>query len=108
MASDFVQNPDLYAMREGLTTYETTTTLYDASSVQVAKGDFLKLKMIALSYRIPQLVLNKLKISSLTIRLQATNLFTIADKKWEGIDPEAPGATIPVLPTYSLGLNVSF
>ena len=108
VASDFVQNPDLYAMREGLTTYETTTTLYDASSVQVAKGDFLKLKMIALSYRIPQLVLNKLKISSLTIRLQATNLFTIADKKWEGIDPEAPGATIPVLPTYSLGLNVSF
>lgn len=74
----------------------------------MAKGDFLKLKMVALSYMMPASVLKKLKLSSLTVRLQATNLFTIADKKWEGVDPEAPSANIPVLPTYSLGVNVSF
>ena len=108
VVGDFVRDPNLYAMREGLTSYETPTELYDASSVQVAKGDFLKLKIVALSYMMPASVLKKLKLSSLTVRLQATNLFTIADKKWEGVDPEAPSANIPVLPTYSLGVNVSF
>ena len=40
--------------------------------------------------------------SSAELRLQATNLFTIADKKWKGFDPETNGANIPTLPTYSL------
>ena len=106
--SEFVHNPDYYAMPDNSTGYLYPTELYDASSVQVAKGDFLKLKMVALSYMMPQNLLDKLKLSSLTIRLQATNLFTIADKKWEGVDPEAPDANIPVLPTFSLGVNVSF
>ena len=56
----------------------------------------------------PEKYLRKLRLSGLTLRLQVTNLFTIADKKWEGLDPESPGANIPLLPTYSLGINVSF
>ncbi|MFR7876306.1 MAG: hypothetical protein ACLU4J_07840 [Butyricimonas paravirosa] len=45
---------------------------------------------------------------SMLVRFQVTNLFTIADKKWKGLDPETNGANIPALPTYSFGINVSF
>ena len=37
------------------------------------------------------------------VRFQVMNLFTIADKKWKGLDPETNGANIPALPTYSFG-----
>ena len=53
----------------------------------MAKADFLKLKMVALSYSVPQNVLDFLHISSMLVRFQVTNLFTIADKKWKGLDP---------------------
>lgn len=83
-------------------------TMYNYSDIRVAKADFLKLKMIALSYDLPKRLLQPLHVNSLRLRIQATNLFTIADKKWNGIDPETRGANIPSLPTYSLGINVSF
>lgn len=107
-SSDLITNPDLNASREGALSYWYPTTMYDQSDERVAKGDFLKLKMVALSYMMPEKYLRKLRLSGLTLRLQVTNLFTIADKKWEGLDPESPGANIPLLPTYSLGINVSF
>ena len=53
-------------------------------------------------------MLQPLNVNSLMLRFQATNLFTIADKKWNGLDPETNGANIPALPTFSLGVNVSF
>ena len=82
--------------------------MYNYSDIRVAKADFLKLKLISLSYNFPQRLLNPLNINSLMLRFQATNLFTIADKKWNGLDPETSGANIPALPTFSLGVNVSF
>lgn len=106
VVSDF--SNDLIATRKGITSWEYPTELYDSSDERVAKGDFLKLKMVALTYMMPKDVLKKLRLSGMTIRLQATNLFTIANKKWEGLDPESPGANIPLLPTYTIGVNLSF
>ena len=82
--------------------------MYNYSDIRVAKADFLKLKMIALSYTFPRYLLESLNVNSLKLRFQVTNLFTIADKKWNGLDPETNGANIPALPTYSFGVNVSF
>ena len=82
--------------------------MYNYSDIRVAKADFLKLKMVALSYTVPKHLLSHLNISSLMLRMQVTNLFTIADKKWNGLDPETNGTGIPQLPTYSLGVNISF
>ena len=83
-------------------------TLYNYSDIRVAKADFLKLKMVALTYSVPQRVLDYLHVTNMVLRFQVTNLFTIADKKWKGLDPETNGANIPSLPTYSFGINVSF
>ena len=98
----------MYDISEGLTGFSNPYDLYNNSDIRVAKADFLKLKMVALSYNMTQRVLDFLHVSSLLVRFQVTNLFTIADKKWKGLDPETNGANIPALPTYSFGLNVSF
>ena len=83
-------------------------TMYDNSDLRVAKADFLKLRMVSLRYRMPKRLLDAVHLSSAELRLQATNLFTIANKKWKGFDPESEGANIPALPAYSLGLSVTF
>ena len=98
----------VYDISEGISGHSDPYNLYNDSDIRVAKADFLKLKMVALSYSVPQNVLDFLHISSMLVRFQVTNLFTIADKKWKGLDPETNGANIPALPTYSFGINVSF
>ena len=88
--------------------WENCTYFYDLSNQQVTKGDFLRLRMIGLSYLVPEKGLNKVGISSMMIRFQASNLNVWANKDWKGLDPETPGANIPILPSYSLGINVTF
>ena len=85
-----------------------TTYFYDLSSARVVKGDYLRLRMVGLSYRMPEKLINKLGVSSMMLRFQASNLHVWASKKWNGLDPETPEANIPLLPSYSLGVNVSF
>lgn len=87
---------------------EYCTYFYDRSSVRVADADFLRLRLIGLTYRVPEKYLKKIGISSLMLRAQATNVHVWASKKWKGLDPETPEANVPVLPAYSFGLNVSF
>lgn len=62
---------------------------YNYSTARVAKGDFIRMKEISLSYDLPQVVLNALRISSASVKFQGTNLFLIySDKKLNGQDPE--------------------
>ena len=69
-----------YDISEGLSGVSNPYDLYNESDIRVAKADFLKLKMVALSYSVPQNVLDFLHVSSMLVRFQVTNLFTIADK----------------------------
>ena len=96
-----------YDLTTGMS-YPAMYTMYDNSDLRVAKADFLKLRMVSLRYRMPKRLLDAVHLSSAELRLQATNLFTIANKKWKGFDPESEGANIPALPAYSLGLSVTF
>lgn len=82
--------------------------MYNYSNIRVAKADFLKLKLVSLSYNLPKHLISSLNIKSMMLRMQVTNLFTIADKKWNGVDPESGGIGIPQLPTYNFGVNISF
>ena len=74
---------------------------YNYSSERIAKGDFIRLKEISLMYDFPKAWISPLKISSLSLKVQATNLFLIyADKKLNGdyfysiadVVPESKGA----------------
>lgn len=62
---------------------------YNMSTARVAKGDFIRMKEISLSYDFPKKVVEPLKLNNLSLKLQATNLFLIyCDDKLNGQDPE--------------------
>ncbi len=89
-----------------------------ASSRFLEKGDYVRVKNIALGYTLPRSIVQKMRLSSLRIYIQAQNLHTFTGYK--GIDPEANangntniGLGVdqfrPYLArTISAGLNVSF
>ena len=104
VASDFERN----VSAEDRGAAEECTYFYDLSDFRVAKADFLRLRSVGLSYIMPEKLLKGMGISSMMIRFQASNLFVWAHKDWKGLDPETPEANIPILPSYSLGINVSF
>lgn len=82
--------------------------MYDMSSARVCKTDNVRLRMLSLSYTVPKKFLDKAGINALSFRLQATNLFLIADKRWQGFDPElGQAATTPIPRTYSFGVNIT-
>lgn len=62
---------------------------YNFSTERVAKGDFIRLKDVSLSYDFPKKWFEGYKVTSLALKLQATNLCLLyADKKLNGQDPE--------------------
>ena len=62
---------------------------YNYSTARIAKGDFIRLKEISLSYDLPTRLIKRTPLHSASVKLQATNLFLLyADKKLNGQDPE--------------------
>jgi TonB-linked SusC/RagA family outer membrane protein len=62
---------------------------YNYSSARIADGGFIRLKEVSLTYEVPGAIVNALRISNASLKIQATNLFLLyADKKLNGQDPE--------------------
>ena len=85
---------------------------YNYSTARIARGDFIRMKEISLGYDFPRKVTQALKLSTLSLKLQATNLFLIyADKKLNGQDPEffnTGGVAVPVPKQFTMTLKVGF
>lgn len=81
---------------------------YDKSDVRVAKTDFMRLRNVSIGYSVPSELLRRYKVQGLSFRLQGNNLYTWARKEWNNLDPETPSANIPILPSYSFSLNLTF
>ena len=83
---------------------------YNYSTARIAKGDFIRMKEISLSYDFPKPWLKPLKISDLSLKVQATNLFLIySDSKLNGQDPEffqAGGVAAPVPKQFTMTLRL--
>ena len=61
---------------------------YNYSTARIAKGDFIRMKDISISYDVPTSFMQKLRMRSASFKLAATNLFLIySDKKLNGQDP---------------------
>lgn len=96
--------------------YEANRTLYKAynaynySTERIAKGDFIRMKEISVTYDFPQKWISPIKISNLSLKLQATNLFLIyADKKLNGQDPEffnTGGVASPIPRQFTLTVRL--
>ena len=74
-------------------------------------GSYLRLKFVTLSYALPQTLLNKVKLSNVTIYAKGTNLLTFSNVN--GLDPER-GSTgsgsykYPNTRSFSLGVQIGF
>ena len=63
---------------------------YNYSDVRIARCDYIQLRDISLGYSIPKAALAKTFLSSVDLKLQASNLFLIySDKKLNGALPYA-------------------
>ena len=81
-------------------------SLWASSDVRVVDSSFLRCNNISLSYYLPTAWCNKFGAQSLSVSANVSNLFVIADSKWNGYDPELGSSRMPHM--YSFGLNVSF
>jgi len=86
---------------------------YNYSTERVAKGDFIRLKELSLSYDLPAKVFEGQKaVSSFGVKVTATNLWlAYADKKLNGRDPEfynSGGVSSPNPRQFTLTIKLGF
>ncbi|RFS19029.1 SusC/RagA family TonB-linked outer membrane protein [Chitinophaga silvatica] len=84
---------------------------YLYSDAAIYDASYIKARNIALSYTLPKSLLQHVNIGDVRVRVQADNLFYIGFNG-KGIDPEATGysgsgRTLPIMPTYNFGFNIS-
>jgi TonB-linked SusC/RagA family outer membrane protein len=82
---------------------------YNYSTERVADGGFVRMKEMSLSYDFSKKWLDLLNVSSLQMKVQATNLFLIySDKKLNGQDPEffnSGGVSAPMPKQFTVTLR---
>jgi TonB-linked SusC/RagA family outer membrane protein len=83
---------------------------YNYSDVRVADGGFVRMKEISLTYDFPKALIERFNISTLSLKLQGTNLFLLyADSKLNGQDPEffrSGGVSAPVPKQFTMTLRL--
>jgi TonB-linked SusC/RagA family outer membrane protein len=83
---------------------------YNYSDQRVAKGDFVRLKEVSLSYDLPKRVLKSIGFRSAQLKLQATNLYLLySDDKLNGQDPEffgSGGVALPIPRQFTLTVKL--
>ena len=83
---------------------------YNYSTARIARGDFVRLKELSLGYDFPKALVQKMGLSTLGLKLQATNLLLLyADKKLNGQDPEffnTGGVAVPMPKQFTLTLRI--
>ena len=99
--------------RYGSTTLRTAYNAYNYSTARIAKGDFVRMKEIAITYSLPSEVVRKSRVlSSASLKLSGTNLFLLyADDKLNGQDPEyvnAGGVASPISKQFTATLRLGF
>jgi TonB-dependent SusC/RagA subfamily outer membrane receptor len=85
---------------------------YNLSSESIAKGDFIRLNHIGLSYQLSPKVINRLFLKRASLSVQANNICLLySDSKLNGTDPAyAPvgGVSLPVPKSYTFTLKLGF
>jgi len=91
---------------------ERAFNAYNYSDVRVAKGDFIRLKDIYVTYTVPSRWLKNIGLSSASLRVAVSNVaLLLSDKKLKGQDPEfvrSGGVALPVPRQFTCTLKVGF
>jgi hypothetical protein len=86
--------------------------IYNFSTERVAKGYFIRLKQVALTYDVPKKVTSKFGMSNVSVSLVGNNIALLySDSKLNGADPEFyanGGVALPIPKQYTVSLKVGF
>lgn len=74
-----------------------------ASTFWIRDCNFMRLKMVSLGYQLPKVIVKKMHLSTLSIALQGSNIFTWSSLK--GMDPESLRG-YPIQRSYGATLNI--
>jgi TonB-linked SusC/RagA family outer membrane protein len=77
------------------------------SNAAYSDASFIRLKNVSLSYSLPNLWMQKAKISKARFYVQGQNLLTISDYLWSDPETHSPGS-LPPLKMYTVGLQLTF
>ncbi|WP_405609117.1 SusC/RagA family TonB-linked outer membrane protein [Polaribacter sp. Asnod1-A03] len=90
------------------------SNLYNSSDAQVINGNYLRLRNMLFQYSFPKSFIEKVGISNLVLKFQADNLFVLADKRLNGMDPETAnfntsfwGGSLPLPKTFTFGVSLN-
>ena len=75
-------------------------------AVYLKNNSYLRIKSIILTYSLPGAATKKMKMRGLSFNVSLNNFFTFT--KYDGMDPEIPGATYPTTRSVSAGMNIDF
>lgn len=75
-------------------------------AIYLKNVNYMRIKNIILTYSLSDKLAKRLKFENLSINLSLNNFITIT--KYDGMDPEVPGATYPTTRSVSMGLNIGF
>ena len=75
-------------------------------AIYLKDNSYLKIKTILLSYSLPYAAVRKMRMRGLSFHVSLNNFFTFT--KYDGMDPEIPGATYPTTRSVSAGMNIEF
>lgn len=96
--------------RVGVSDLRTAYNAYNYSDARIAKGDFVRLKEVSLAFQFPKEYVTKINVKSLSLKLQATNLFLLySDDKLNGQDPEffnSGGVATPLAKQFTFTLKL--
>jgi TonB-linked SusC/RagA family outer membrane protein len=98
---------------ESASNFSTNT---QSNSFYVENGSYLRLQNITLGYTLPNVLLDRLKMTKLRIYVSTNNVFTVT--KYQGLDPSVGGAAdtnfgidvgnYPITRSYTAGINIGF
>lgn len=75
-------------------------------AVYLKNNSYLRIKSIILTYSLPGAAVKKMRMRGLSFNVSLNNFFTFT--KYDGMDPEIPGATYPTARSVSAGMNIDF
>lgn len=90
---------------------QSVWNMYDLSDKRVVSASYLKCSSVSLRYVLDAKFLRKTPFSSLSLSLNALNLFTVSAKGLKGQEPTQSGFDKPnlsVRPSYTLQFGVTF
>lgn len=85
---------------------DSAIEMWEESDAMVVSASFLRCRNIGLSWQMKKEWCDKIHAKNLAINFNMDNIFVIANKRFNGFDPELENSIMPR--SFSLGFNIGF